>query len=53
MISRNLLVRIAFAVPAIAGTLLILSAGSFDEVARATVPHRVPFGLHGQFFEDV
>jgi carotenoid cleavage dioxygenase-like enzyme len=33
--------------------LLILAAGSFEEVARATVPHRVPFGLHGQFFDDV
>jgi beta,beta-carotene 9',10'-dioxygenase len=33
--------------------LLILAAGSFEEVARATVPHRVPHGLHGPFFEDV
>jgi carotenoid cleavage dioxygenase-like enzyme len=33
--------------------LLVLDAGSFEEVARAEVPHRIPFGLHGQFFEDV
>jgi carotenoid cleavage dioxygenase-like enzyme len=34
-------------------SLLVLDAGSFDEVARAEVPHRIPFGLHGQFYEDV
>jgi carotenoid cleavage dioxygenase-like enzyme len=32
--------------------LLILAAQSFEEIARAEVPHAVPFGLHGQFFED-
>ncbi len=29
--------------------LLVLDAGSFREVARAGVPHAVPFGFHGQF----
>jgi beta,beta-carotene 9',10'-dioxygenase len=32
--------------------LLVLAAGSFEEVARAEVPHRIPFGLHGQFFDQ-
>lgn len=29
--------------------LLVLDAGSWTEVARAGVPHVVPFGFHGQF----
>jgi len=29
--------------------LLVLDAGSFVEVARAGLPHAVPFGFHGQF----
>jgi len=32
--------------------LLILDAGSFEEIARAEVPHPIPFGFHGQYFED-
>jgi carotenoid cleavage dioxygenase-like enzyme len=31
--------------------LLVLDAGSFAELARAEVPHHIPFGLHGQYFE--
>jgi len=31
--------------------LLILDADSFDEIARATVPHAIPFGFHGRFFQ--
>ncbi len=31
--------------------LLLLDADSFTERARATVPHPIPFGFHGQFFE--
>lgn len=30
--------------------LLVLDAGSFAEVARARVPHHIPFGFHGQHF---
>lgn len=30
--------------------LLVLDAGSFNELARAEVPHHIPFGFHGQFF---
>jgi beta,beta-carotene 9',10'-dioxygenase len=29
--------------------LLVLDAHSLDEVARAEVPHHIPFGFHGQF----
>jgi carotenoid cleavage dioxygenase-like enzyme len=29
--------------------LLVLDAASFEELARAEVPHHVPFGFHGQF----
>ncbi|HEY4096122.1 MAG TPA: carotenoid oxygenase family protein [Baekduia sp.] len=30
--------------------LLVLDAGTFQELARAEAPHHVPFGFHGQFF---
>jgi carotenoid cleavage dioxygenase-like enzyme len=30
--------------------LLALDARSFDELARAEVPHHVPFGFHGDFY---
>lgn len=30
--------------------LLILEADTFDEIARAEVPHHIPFGFHGQYF---
>jgi carotenoid cleavage dioxygenase-like enzyme len=33
--------------------LLILDASSFTEIGRAIVPHALPFGFHGQFFEDL
>ncbi|GAA5200964.1 carotenoid oxygenase family protein [Rugosimonospora acidiphila] len=38
-----------------AGTsfLLVLDAAELTEVARAWVPHRIPFGLHGQHFPAV
>ena len=29
--------------------LVVLDAGSFEEIARAYIPHVVPFGLHGEF----
>lgn len=32
--------------------LLVLDAASFTEVARATLPHAVPLGFHGQHFPD-
>jgi carotenoid cleavage dioxygenase-like enzyme len=30
--------------------LLVLDAHSFIEIARAEVPHHIPFGFHGQYF---
>ena len=30
--------------------LLVLDAGDLSEVARARVPHHIPFGFHGQYF---
>jgi carotenoid cleavage dioxygenase-like enzyme len=33
--------------------LLVLDAESFEEIARAEVPHHIPFGFHGQYFEAV
>ena len=32
--------------------LLILDAASFDEMARAEIPHAVLFGYHGAFYEN-
>jgi beta,beta-carotene 9',10'-dioxygenase len=29
--------------------LLVLDAGDLSEIARAAVPHHIPFGFHGQF----
>ncbi|MCU0492435.1 MAG: carotenoid oxygenase family protein [Chloroflexaceae bacterium] len=33
--------------------LLVLDAASFTELGRAEVPHHIPFGFHGFFFNDV
>ena len=30
--------------------LLILDSKSFKEIARASVPHHIPFGIHGQYY---
>lgn len=32
--------------------LLVLDAADLSEVARASVPHHIPFGFHGQFSRD-
>jgi carotenoid cleavage dioxygenase-like enzyme len=29
--------------------LLVLDAGSFEELARAEAPHHIPYGFHGQY----
>jgi carotenoid cleavage dioxygenase-like enzyme len=39
--------------PGGASFLLVLDASTFEERARARVPHRIPFGFHGQYFGDV
>jgi carotenoid cleavage dioxygenase-like enzyme len=44
-------VLLSVVLDASAGTsfLLVLDAASLSEVARAQVPHHIPFGFHGQF----
>ncbi|MGI9050816.1 MAG: carotenoid oxygenase family protein [Rubrobacteraceae bacterium] len=32
--------------------LLVLDAASFEEIARARVPHHIPFGFHGEHFGE-
>jgi beta,beta-carotene 9',10'-dioxygenase len=32
--------------------LLVLDAATLEELARATVPHHIPFGFHGNHFPD-
>lgn len=34
-------------------SLLVLDAATMDEVARAELPHHIPFGIHGQFYDDI
>jgi carotenoid cleavage dioxygenase-like enzyme len=29
--------------------MVVLDAQTLDELARAEVPHHIPFGFHGQF----
>jgi beta,beta-carotene 9',10'-dioxygenase len=33
--------------------LLVLNAQSFQEIARAEVPHHIPFGFHGRYFDEI
>jgi beta,beta-carotene 9',10'-dioxygenase len=33
-------------------SLLVLDAGTMEELARAGVPHHIPFGFHGQFYRS-
>lgn len=33
--------------------LLILDASTFKEIARSTLPHRIPLGLHGQYYGEI
>lgn len=33
--------------------LLVLDAQSFNELARVEVPHHIPFGAHGQYYENL
>ena len=32
--------------------LLVLDAGSFEELARAEAPHHIPFGFHGEYLRS-
>lgn len=33
--------------------LLALNAQSFEEIARAEVPHHIPYGFHGQYYGNI
>ena len=33
--------------------LAVLDAGDLSELARAEVPHHIPFSFHGNYFEGV
>ena len=33
--------------------LLVLDAATLEELARADAPHHIPFGTHGEFFDDL
>ncbi|HEX2909312.1 MAG TPA: carotenoid oxygenase family protein [Chloroflexia bacterium] len=33
--------------------LLVLDAASFEEIARASLPHHLPFGFHGEYFKEL
>jgi beta,beta-carotene 9',10'-dioxygenase len=33
--------------------MLVLDASNLSEIARAQVPHHIPFGFHGQFYDSV
>ncbi len=43
------LLSVVFDASAVSSYLLVLDARDLTEVARATVPHHIPFGFHGQF----
>jgi beta,beta-carotene 9',10'-dioxygenase len=32
--------------------MLVLDAATLNEIARASVPHHIPFGFHGSYFPD-
>jgi beta,beta-carotene 9',10'-dioxygenase len=44
-------VLLSVVLDASAGTsfMLVLAAADLGEIARAEVPHHIPFGFHGQF----
>jgi carotenoid cleavage dioxygenase-like enzyme len=33
-------------------SLLVVLDGDLEELARAPLPHAVPFGFHGEYFKD-
>lgn len=45
----GVLLSVVFDAPRGTSYLLALDARSLDELARAEVPHHIPFGFHGQF----
>ncbi|MFC4450783.1 carotenoid oxygenase family protein [Halorussus aquaticus] len=50
---RGVVLSLALDADAERSFLLVLDAETFEERARAPLPHVVPFGFHGEFFPDV
>jgi carotenoid cleavage dioxygenase-like enzyme len=46
----GVLLTVSLAPAADRSTLVILDAGTLTELARAPLPHRLPYGFHGQFY---
>jgi beta,beta-carotene 9',10'-dioxygenase len=49
----GVLLSVVLDAPAASSYLLVLDAGDLSEIARARVPHAIPFGFHGQFLSGV
>ena len=47
----GVILSVVFDADAGASFLIVIDAASFTEVARAAVPHAIPYGLHGTFVE--
>jgi carotenoid cleavage dioxygenase-like enzyme len=48
----GVLLSLVLDAPAESSFLLVLDAGDLSEIARARVPHAIPFGFHGQFLSS-
>ena len=48
----GVVLSLAIDAPAERSALVVLDGESFEERARATVPHVVPFGFHGRYVEE-
>lgn len=49
----GLLLSVVLDTAACRSFLLGLDAATLQEVARAQLPHHIPFGVHGQFFDEI
>jgi beta,beta-carotene 9',10'-dioxygenase len=45
----GVILSVVLDVAAVRSFLLVLDAGSFEELARAEAPHHIPFGFHGEY----
>jgi carotenoid cleavage dioxygenase-like enzyme len=48
----GVLLSVVLDAPAASSFLLVLDAGDLSELARAEVPHHIPFSFHGQFARE-
>ncbi|WP_137389608.1 carotenoid oxygenase family protein [Rhodoligotrophos defluvii] len=49
----GVLLSVVLDVDARTSFLLVLNAATLDELARAWVPHHIPFGFHGSYFSNL